>query len=144
MFTFFAAFSRFEYALKVAGFTKAETKGAEADWDRFAIEIAVSFDQRITSDAVLKAAVEELVTEPPKKQRNNLTWTDVEHQGDADGAANVLLLVRRIRNNFFHGGKAQRQGVDGDRDNRLAKDALLVLDRALECHDGVWERFVEV
>lgn len=143
MFTFFAAFSRFEYALKAAGFGKEKSDAAEPDWDRFAKTIAPAFRERVAADDDLKVAVEQFVTDPPKKQRGDLAWTSVEHQGEASGLVNLLLLVRRVRNNLFHGGKAQRQGKDGDRDSQLVRNALVVLDRALACHDRVRERFVE-
>jgi hypothetical protein len=144
MFTFFAAFSRFEYALKAAGLRREKNGAAEPDWDRFAKEIVEAFGERVAVDDFLKSAVEALVSNPPRKQRDNLSWAIVEHQGDAFGAANVLLIVRRVRNNLFHGGKAMRQGADGARDDQLVKNALVVLDRALVCHDLVRERFVEV
>lgn len=144
MFAFFAAFSRFEYALKTGGFGREKPDATEPDWDAFATQIAQTFRERLASDEALRASVEELVTRPPKKQRGDLSWRDVDHQGNAKGAANLLLLVRRVRNNLFHGGKAQRQGTDAERDNRLVGNALVVLDRALACHDRVRECFVEV
>ncbi|MFI5300069.1 MAG: hypothetical protein ACHREM_18435 [Polyangiales bacterium] len=146
MFTFFAAFSRFEYALKSVGLRMAPrntSDAAEPDWDRFASTISADFKARLNADESLRTAVDELVKEPPKKQLHDLSWVDVPPQGDACGAHNVILIARRVRNNLFHGGKAERQTSDVVRDNQLVEYTLVVLDRALACHDGVRTRFVE-
>jgi hypothetical protein len=37
-------------------------------------------------------------------------------------------MVRRVRNNLFHGGKAQRGARDAERDNQLVRLGLVVLD----------------
>ncbi len=96
------------------------------------------------AESVLSEAVARLLRDPPKKQHRDLAWRDVPAEGDAHGANNVLLVVRRVRNNLFHGGKAKRQSVDGKRDDQLVGDALLVLDRALDCHPSVRALFLEV
>lgn len=142
MFTFFAAFCRFEYALKMKGFRRKNA--AEADWDAYAREIDQAFEERCASDDVLKTCVDELLNAPPKKQAADRAWMKVEPQGNPKGAPNLLLLVRRVRNNLFHGGKAQRHGTHAERDNQLVRNSLVVLDRALECHPDLLECFVEV
>jgi hypothetical protein len=71
MFTFFAAFSRFEYALKTAGLRQPNDKAAEPDWQTFAKKIAEPLRERMATDGVLRAAVEDLVKEPPRKQRGD-------------------------------------------------------------------------
>ncbi len=141
MFRFFAAFSRFEYALKASTFMKPDK--AEPDWSRFGDTIAVCFSRLRESDPQLSASIDELLAAPPRKQTPT-GWKAVPPQGDERGAKNVVTIVCRVRNNLFHGGKAQRQGPDGDRDNRLVRNSLVVLDRALMCEEHVHKAFIEV
>lgn len=144
IFKFFATFSRFEYALKRANFRKpgAKNEPADPDWDAFALKIAASFGNRRQKDGALDVAIDVLVADPPKKQTHDMRWIAVEPQGDPAGAPNVLLMVRRIRNNLFHGGKA-RAVHEVERDNILVKNALVVLDHALACDDDVRGMFEE-
>lgn len=62
---FLAVFARSEYALKAAGFARGNERQAEADWDAFAKAISKSFDASNSQD--LRAAVDYLLTKPPKK-----------------------------------------------------------------------------
>lgn len=141
MFTFFAAFSRFEFALKAAGYLKNGVD-AEPNWVSFAEAVEESFRAACESDAALQNAVSFLCEDPPKKQKRDLSWRPVQRQGPLESAKNVFDIVKRIRNNLFHGGKAQRQSADGDRDNRLVRNSLIVLDRALKMDSDVGDAFV--
>jgi len=121
---FFAAFSRFEYALK------AVNGAADPNWVAFAKAVEEQFAALRMQDEQLREAVDALLVKPPRKQTSSQEWDTPAPQGAPASALNLLLLVRRVRNNLFHGGKAQR-GVDGERDNRLA------------CDERVRDRFVE-
>jgi len=141
MFKFFAAYSRFEFALKAAGYLK---NGADAEPNlmSFGDAVEVPFRAARGCDPVLQIAVSFLCEDPPKKQKRDLSWAPVEAQGPVDGAKNVFDVVRRVRNNLFHGGKAQRQAADGERDNRLVMNSLVVLDRALRMDNRVLDAFL--
>src|SRR5436190_14601447 len=108
---FFKKFSRGEFALKAGNFHKGVDRAAEADWERFALSIENTLsDQELSKPeaAMLKEAVEFLLNEPPKKQyidnNGNLEFrpNEPDHKSRADL---ILLYVRRVRNNLFHGAK---------------------------------------
>jgi hypothetical protein len=90
---FFVFFSRFEYALKRAGYFKGNEKRADADWDRFAISLRDMFDPEKSSE--LNSAVDYLTTRPPQKQvvRNeSLTWDPVA-QSNGEALPEYVLVV---------------------------------------------------
>jgi len=137
---FFLVFSRFEFALKRAGFVRDGAKQALADWEKFAKAL-----KKIDTSAVLKCCTY-LREHPPKKQvldGGQLSWTLPTRNG-AD-IEKILLDVRTIRNNVFHGGKYGPGPVDEPlRDRQLIKDCLGVLGTLLELPDlpeGIRENF---
>ena len=62
--SFFAVFSRFEYALKRAGYFQRNKVGAQADWDKLAREFGQTFLMRVRASGEAGT----LLDEPPKKQ----------------------------------------------------------------------------
>ena len=101
---FLACFARFEYALKRSGYASGTEKEVRADWDAFALTLKILPDQEI--QAVLTAG-ELLLNNPPQKQvliAGSLDWKDGIPEGQAD-VQKILIYVRRVRNNLFHGGK---------------------------------------
>jgi hypothetical protein len=94
---FFVKFSRFEYCLKQKGCIRVRNNGeVQADWDKF-------WDEMIESEYFenLKKITSILEANPPKVLKinsNNLVWSDEPFQ-------NPFQLLKRIRNNLFHGGK---------------------------------------
>ncbi len=143
---FFIAFSRFEYALKKAGFLKKdnrkqedkdrnENRDASADWDAFAACVKSAYRQDSSED--LQEAIEYLIKQSPKKQMvtpdNRLFWHPQHPQPSNDKSLQrVLECVRRVRNNLFHGGKAESFIKDPARDNKLIQSSLVVLNSCLE------------
>ncbi len=105
MFEFFAFFSRFEYALKRAGFLKNGDK-AEPCWDRFANSVRNRLFTK--ADSEFQAGREYLMRKPPDTQvvvNGGLGWRSTP-KGDGESDEQYLLrLVRIVRNNLFHGGK---------------------------------------
>lgn len=104
---FAAAFSRFEYALKKAGFVETKGNTVEATWDRFGNSHTEMFFDSPSDE--LARALDYLTTKPPKRQ---VLTADKRLDWDTDAApvprkslAPLLVLVRRVRNNLFHGGK---------------------------------------
>ena len=140
---FLGTFARFEYALKRAGYVQGDDKRVSADWDRFAREIA-------TLDPAFLAPVleccEYLQEHPPKKQvlrDRRLQWV-LRGGGAGSAVGEIILNVRTVRNNLFHGGKFPEGPVDEPfRDRQLVTDCIAVLDclLTLPLPDGVAEHF---
>ncbi len=102
---FFITFSRFEYAMKESGkYIKAN--GAEADWDGFQNAMRTPVPQDPASDAETRAAMDFILSHPPKKQvpgpNGGLSWTNTNDVGRHEQEL-LGIYVRRIRNNLFHG-----------------------------------------
>jgi len=117
----FAAFSRFEFALKEGGYAMADRwSGAAANWSAFGRVPAVE-----KAFEAIRAApqLEILLVDPPRKQvvvGGRLEWGDAPTVTDA---ASLLAALRRVRNNLFHGGKS---GAD-PRDDELCTATVFAL-----------------
>ena len=129
---FLATFARFEFALKKVGYAQGDDSKVSPDWDSFARDVA-------QLDAVVLAPVlsacQYLQQHPPKKpvlQNGQLRWVD--RRGTSSSAiGDVLLNVRTVRNNVFHGGKFPDGPVaEPLRDEALIRDCLAVLKGLLE------------
>jgi hypothetical protein len=129
---FLATFARFEFALKKAGYAQGDNSSVSPAWDSFANDVAKLDAGTLAS--VLNAC-QYLQQHPPKKQvldHGTLRW--VARQGTAGSAiGDVLLSVRTVRNNVFHGGKFP-DGIITDplRDEQLIRECLSVLSGLLE------------
>lgn len=133
---FFAVFSRFEYSLKCAGYIEKDKSYVAADWDRFAEELNSSFKMKLNRDTELKSAVDYLIKNPPKKQINDngtLSWSKADSWNEKKPILEwLLLMIRRIRNNLFHGGKFSVGPVqDLARDQQLLECSLRILEKCL-------------
>jgi hypothetical protein len=132
---FLAVFARYEFALKATGFAKG--KDATAAWDSYARAIDAAFTQ--LKSAELTAAIDYLISQPPKKQvlvKGKLRWADAPPDANLPRAEQVILMVRRVRNNLFHGGKFLPV-AGGDRDQVLVNHALVVLHACLPLNANV-------
>jgi hypothetical protein len=142
---FSIVFSRFEYALKrTPPYAAGDEKGVKADWDKFAKDHDALFAQ--DTDKELKVAVGYLQSHPPEKQilrDNKLGWQHVCQQ-DVPPLQNLLLSVRRIRNNLFHGGKfpiPDGPVHEPGRDTALLQSCKTVLLKSLGLNDEVRRHF---
>jgi len=114
---FFLTFSRFEYALKNTDYCTRHPEvqrpnglllmpRAEPDWDRFATSLRDLFDRNKSEE--LREASRYLSEEPPNRQilvEGRPAW-ETPVRGPAPSEIEFLLLmVRCVRNNLFHGGK---------------------------------------
>src|ERR1700722_20111939 len=129
---FFVVFSRFECALKRAGFIKAANHdNAFANWDDFAKK---RLDELLPSmeDLEFNRAKSYLIDHPPRKQiykNGRMCWQDnAKRHRESDGKY-LLRLVRDVRNNLFHGGKYPMAPIDGEalRNKDLLQACLSVL-----------------
>jgi hypothetical protein len=128
---FFATFARFEYALKRSGYVVGDDKSASPSWDRFAVDLRNMGDAAL---APVLAGCVYLREHPPKKQvvRNgNLEWAVRPAAGSP--IEDVVLSIRTVRNNVFHGGKFPTEIVEEPlRDRRLIEECLAVLKALLD------------
>jgi hypothetical protein len=142
VFEFFFVFSRFEYALLNTGYIAERKGGAFADWDRFARD----HDQIFISDQIeqLQKAVRYYEEHPPMKQvveSGMLTVREAIPQ-DKERLVRLLILVRRVRNNLFHGEKFKAL-LEGDsaRDKDLLEHGLTILHACLKLRADITDRF---
>jgi hypothetical protein len=132
----FQTFARFEYALKASGFN-AGNGDAKADWTAFARSIPGVFDD--PRDSAVKMAVGYILAHPPKKQvveQGVLEWKDAG-AGTSLRSDEVLIYVRRVRNNLFHGGKFNGRWFEPQRSAELLQHSLVILKACLEASPQV-------
>lgn len=108
-FEFFYRFSRFEFALKENGKVKAGRRGvAEPDWRAFIEEHETNY--------LLSERGVELLRAPPEVQRtkggNSWEWAPLAFDLGASELSCLVLAVKTVRNNLFHGGKHTAAGWD--------------------------------
>lgn len=108
-FEFFYFFSRFEFALKENGRVCEGPRGvAQADWNSFVKELEGAYELCESAEAMLAS--------PPDVQRVEndayLDWRPLEFDGCRSDLARVVLAVKTVRNNLFHGGKHSAAGWD--------------------------------
>ena len=136
----FRLFARFEYALKAAGFHRGDGN-AEADWRTFAESLNGLFEA--IEDPALGEAVDYFRAHPPKKQviRDGLLeWDERQPQTDLE-ADRILLYVRRVRNNLFHGGKFNGRWFAPERSDILLRHSMTILHACLAASPAVREAF---
>ncbi len=136
----FKEFARFEYALKAANFHSGDGD-ADPNWRRFALSIEDSIAN--PQSPGLRKAVEYMLAHPPKKQvvRHGLLAWDVAVPTTDSRADLVLLYVRRVRNNLFHGGKFNGHWFEPERSEELLHHSLVILDACLAASSDVREAY---
>ena len=138
---FFLVFSKFEYALKMAGIHNGNGN-AKADWRAFAESISKNFDKN--NDEALAKGVDYILNNPPNKQivkDGKLQWSRTPP--DSKSELDLLLqYVCRVRNNLFHGGKYKgRMLANPDRSEQLFIGCKNILAYCLELSPNVKEAF---
>jgi hypothetical protein len=137
IYQFFFSFSRAEYALKASSFLTYD-KGVKADWDKFIDDIKYKFNGNKTEE--LKIAIEYIKNNPPKKQviENGLLGWEQSNNNYDHLVKFLNVMIRRVRNNLFHGGKLQTGFTeDASRDLELIKSAQIILKEMIELNDEV-------
>ncbi|MDB5347273.1 MAG: hypothetical protein JWP89_5650 [Schlesneria sp.] len=138
----FRTFARTEYPLKASGYSKIGRRNeASADWDRFAKEV----EQLISNpmSPALKEAIEFIFNAPPKKQvivDGVLTW-QVGGPPSSSRADELLVYVRRVRNNLFHGGKFNGNWFAPQRSEDLLRHSLVILECCIQHVPSVKEAY---
>ncbi len=96
-------------------------------------------------EPAFRKAVDFLLGEPPRKQvlkEGRLFWKDVPPDARQRKSQQTLLMVRRIRNNLFHGAKFWSPEYDNrPRDIQLLKSSLTVLRECIQLKDNVHMAF---
>jgi len=131
-FNFLYTFARFEYALKQSGYATGSASRVDADWTRFGQDASVV--DKAGLEPILKAA-KYIREHPPQKQifkDGKLSWA-LPARNEPSEVQNVLLNVRTVRNNLFHGGKFLEGPVaEPSRDELLLQNCIAVLRGLLE------------
>jgi hypothetical protein len=143
---FFVFFSRFEYALKrTPRYLAGGSSGAQPNWDRFGSDHDSSF--RAAANESSTAAIEYFRRQPPRKQvkdASRLAWSEPQSFAGGPELVWLLLAVRTVRNNLFHGGKFPLVRItDPSRDAQLLQCAIAILSLCLRLDDEVRRHFEE-
>jgi hypothetical protein len=142
---FFLTFARAEFALKNSGFVKGDQRQVLADWDSFAESLENNF--RKDKNKSLSQAVNYIMDNPPMRQvlrDSALMWDANRPNGRRSEIEVLLLLVRRIRNNLFHGGKHNLDVFeDTERTTRLLRNSIIVIHECLLLEPSVKAKYDE-
>lgn len=139
-FDFFREFARSEYCLKAVGYHKPE-RDAKPDWDALAAELEGVFSN--PPDRDLANAVDYFFTTPPKKQvveDGVLAW-DQAGPNSGSRTKDLLILLRRVRNNLFHGGKFNGQWLEPERSEALMRHGLTIIRACIESDEKMREAY---
>lgn len=130
---FFLTIARAEFSLKVNGFVSGDETRVSANWDQFTNQIKDQMNLEKTQE--LKEASDFILLNPPWKQvlRNGQVMWDSNYPNNSlSDLEKVILLVRRIRNNLFHGGKHNNEVFeDTERTTHLLRSALVIIEEAI-------------
>lgn len=139
-FDFFKLFSRFEYSLKATMFHYGNGD-AKAHWGDFAQSINADFMSCENED--VKSACCYILANPPKKQiieNRTIKWSSIEPRSNCETDL-ILLYVRRVRNNLFHGGKFNGNWFEPERSEELLTSSIKILSYACCLNEQVKEAF---
>lgn len=135
---FFLVFSRVEFALKAAGYAYQSRDGAKPAWDRFARELKDTFNPDINAE--LETAYAYYIGLPPQKQvfKDGVLGWENSIPTNHSPIETLMIYIRRVRNNLFHGGKFNPQNYDEtERNEYLLKFALCILKETLNLNHRV-------
>lgn len=137
---FLAIFARMEYALKATRFATGNGINVSASWDKFANEADRSFHADTSKN--LKEAVDYLWNCPPRKQFRNgdgrVRFQNFEIDLKQRKLQQLILMVRTVRNNLFHGGKHLPDGEsEPGRNERLVCSSLVLLRECTQLVEDV-------
>lgn len=124
-FEFFYWFSRFEFALKEGGYVKrGPYDAALPDWNKFRDKFSTAY--AVSQEARL------LLADPPQQQTfedGHCKWEKTDLSREQSDLGKVILIIKTIRNNLFHGGKSSQDDWDNpDRNIFFLNNGKKVLD----------------
>jgi hypothetical protein len=126
---FFALFSRLEFALHASGYAGGDIgENAWVAWDRIANDLHKSFTAEVTGDAEVAILFREPARTLVKTVAGGCEFVEARIP---ERAADILLQVRTIRNNLFHGSKVYFT----DRDRCLVLAGIRVIRHVLDALD---------
>ena len=138
---FFLCFARFEYALKKAGYLENKPY-ASPDWESYAQSIE---EQMSIRDPNIIESLEYFTDNPTKYQQNDsgtVKYVNTPYDNSTSLFIWAIKMIKRVRNNFFHGGKYRDLVVeDSLRNTALLNHSLLVLNECLELENDVSSYF---
>ena len=127
-----------EYALKISGYVVGDSRSVSPNWDRYARDIAVSLGK--TSSKEFKEASQFYLNNAPLKQAlisGNLEWVQALPTTGCE-INNLFILVRRVRNNLFHGGKYNTQiQEETARNETLLQYGVVILMESIQHSNNV-------
>ena len=140
---FLSVFSRVEYALKSTGFAIGNNKRVDPAWDIFANEI----DEKLLqiNNTELLQAIEYILNTPPRKQvieNGQIIFINQTIDSSQKRTQQLLLMIRTIRNNLFHGGKYLPDGeIEAGRNEFLVKYSLIILRNCIQINTRVYASY---
>ncbi len=75
-------------------------------------------------------------------QGDKIAWSSAPPNGSCD-TDYFLLLVRRVRNNLFHGGKFNEHWFEPERSEHLISHSITILNKALIMNKDVHTAFLD-
>ena len=141
-FEFFREFARCECCMKVVGFRMTSRK-AQPDWDKFAKALDPVLDR---AKPKVAPAIKYFFEHPPKQQiveNGKLTWDKDEPDGGRS-TKRLLELLRRVRNNLFHGGKFTDCYLEPERDIQLLEHGLVLLQVCIASEPSVRDAYSSI
>lgn len=130
----FRIYARFEFALKMAGYCFMNGKAVEINWDAFANNegIGKAFFEHVQD----KCLCSTLMKDPPKPETiTDGQWGFATEATPPESAQALFGMVRRVRNNLFHGGKYFDDNAK--RNQALVQESITILLLAVE-----WDKAV--
>ena len=145
-FEFFTTFSKMECALKEAGYLMKKDGEATANWDTFANSVDPAILQH--QDPDLQSAYRLLKESPPWKQvakKGRVLFEDTPFASPTETFRYYTDVLRRLRNNLFHGGKFNKSlGNNPSRNRQLVSAGLRVLEIAAVANPRVRKIYLEI
>ena len=147
-FNFFVCFSRFEYAAKAqelhVDLGERQRCDLKVDWRKVAERLDEKFVYLSKQNPKIQEAVKYFANEPPQKQvlKAGGPQFTLPKEPNVSETEVLLLALRRIRNNLFHGGKGIKR-EDLNRDQKLVDLGLIILEGLIESDDILQHDFFE-
>lgn len=131
IFKFIKKFIAFEVKLKKLGYFKKsiKRKNVEVDWDSFQKDYARMINELVEGN---KKEFQYLITHPPKKMCVKDNVITFDRTMSDDHAKELLISLRAIRNNLFHGGKFDGEELSGSERNMTLLNSAIIVLRKLE------------